>query len=266
MRWRKRPKLASIGLEYLRLRRKGDRRMKSFYTGSTILLACATLLGSLATVQANVSITAASGGSAQSADTASVGGSGAWTTLGPITLIEGKKPDITAGSGVTLILKAPNGFEFNTASTPSISFVSGQDITSANVAVTDPSTLTITMNVAGTGGMDMLTIGATGLQVRPTIGGPLAVSAHIYRPASGGGTAGLAGVTTSADGMTGSNFRSLAEVAGNFVKLQLLMPGETGSPGSPPGKTGLPNPQVAGTAFNAVVNGVDANWNVVPAA
>jgi Bacterial Ig domain len=266
MHWRKRPELASIDLDCPRLRRKGDRRMKSFYTASTILLACACLLGSLATAQATISITAASGGSAMSADTAGIGGSGAWTTLGPITIIEGKNSDISAGSGVTLILKAPSGFEFNPASTPSISFASGQDITSANVAVTDPSTLTITLNVSGTSGADTLIIGAAGLQVRPTLGGPLAANRHIYRPSSGGGTAGLNGVTTSADGSSGSNFGSLAEVPGNFVKLQLLTPGETGSPGSPPGKTGLPNPQVAGTAFNVVVNGVDANWNIVPSA
>jgi hypothetical protein len=266
MRWRKRPKLASIDLDCPRLRRKGDRRMKPFYTGSTILLACASLLGSFATAQANVSITPASGGSAMSADSAGVGGSGAWTTLGPITIAEGQKADISSGSGVTLILKVPSGFEFNAASTPSISFTSGQDVTSASVAVTDSSTLTITLTVSGTGNNDTFVIGATGLQVRPTLGGPLATSRHIYRPSSGGGTATLNGVTTSADGSTGSNFGSLAEVAGSFVKLQLLMPGETGAPGSPPGKTGLPNPQVAGAAFNVVVNGVDANWNVVPTA
>src|SRR5712664_2760139 len=176
MRWRKRPELASIDLDCPRLRRKGDRRMTSFYTCSTILLACACLLGSLATAQATISITAASSGSAMSADTAGIGGSGAWTTLGPITIAEGKKTDISVGSSVTLILKAPSGFEFNTASTPSISFASGQDITSANVVVTDPSTLTITLNISGTGGMDTLIVGAAGLQVRPTFGGPLAAS------------------------------------------------------------------------------------------
>lgn len=266
MRWRKRSNLGLIGLVCLQLRRTGDRLRKSICTRSTIVPTCASLLGSLLTAQATVSVTAASGGSAISADSAATGGSGAWTTLGPITIVEGKKSDISVGSGVTLILKVPSGFELNTSSVPSISFASGQDITSANVAITDPATLTITLNVAGTGGTDSLTIGAAGLQVRPTLGGPLAASRHIYRPSSGGGTAGLNGITTSTDGSSGSNFGSLAEVPGNFVKLQLLLPGETASPGSPPGKTGLPNPQVAGTAFNVVVNGVDANWNIVPAA
>src|SRR2546421_8376331 len=62
---------------------------------------------------ATVSISAALGGAGISADTAGTGGSGAWTTLGAITIIEGKKTDIGIGS-TTLILKAPAGFEFNT--------------------------------------------------------------------------------------------------------------------------------------------------------
>src|SRR5262245_9287455 len=128
MRWRKRPELASIDLDCPGLRRKGVRRMKSFYTGPTILLACACVLGGLVTAQGTISITPASGGSALSADTAGIGGSGAWTTLGPITIAEGNKSDISSGSGVTLILRAPGGFEFNAGSMPSISFTAGRDI------------------------------------------------------------------------------------------------------------------------------------------
>src|SRR5213075_1229115 len=48
-----------------------------------------------------------------------------------------------------------------------------------------------------------------------------------------------------------------------FVKLQLLVPGETAAPGSATGKTGTPPAQIAGTAFNVTVNAVDANWNLV---
>src|SRR6266704_440780 len=46
-------------------------------------------------------------------------------------------------------------------------------------------------------------------------------------------------------------------------KLQLLVPGETAVPGSPAGKTGTPTAQTAGTAFNVMVNAVDANWNLI---
>jgi hypothetical protein len=50
-----------------------------------------------------------------------------------------------------------------------------------------------------------------------------------------------------------------------FVKLQVLMPGETAAPNTPTGKTGTPDPQAAGVEFNVTVNAVDSLWNVVPA-
>jgi hypothetical protein len=70
-------------------------------------------------------------------------------------------------------------------------------------------------------------------------------------------------VTTGSQSGTSS---ALTVNAGAFTKLQLLMPGETAAPGTPTGKTGTPSERTAGTAFNVIVNGVDANWNVVPAA
>ena len=53
--------------------------------------------------------------------------------------------------------------------------------------------------------------------------------------------------------------------AGSFVKLQLLVPGETAAPGTATGKTGTPSAQTAGASFSVTVNAVDANWNVVNA-
>src|SRR5207249_115581 len=50
---------------------------------------------------------------------------------------------------------------------------------------------------------------------------------------------------------------------GAFTQLQLLAPGETGSAGSPTGKTGTPIAQTAGASFSVTVNAVDANWNLV---
>src|SRR5437667_242145 len=55
-----------------------------------------------------------------------------------------------------------------------------------------------------------------------------------------------------------------------LTKLQLLVPGETATPGtssSGSGKTGSPNAQPAGgTPFTVTVNAVDAAWNVVTSA
>ena len=52
-------------------------------------------------------------------------------------------------------------------------------------------------------------------------------------------------------------------VAGSFVKLQVLMPGEVSAPGTATGKTGTPNVQTAGVEFDVTVNAVDANWNII---
>ena len=49
-----------------------------------------------------------------------------------------------------------------------------------------------------------------------------------------------------------------------FVKLQVLMPGETAAPNTPTGKTGTPTAQMAGVPFNVTVNAVDEFWNVTP--
>jgi hypothetical protein len=62
---------------------------------------------------------------------------------------------------------------------------------------------------------------------------------------------------------TSSVSPSITVNAGAFVKLQLLVPGETAAPGTTAGKTGTPNAQTAGTAFNITINAVDANWNLI---
>ena len=49
-----------------------------------------------------------------------------------------------------------------------------------------------------------------------------------------------------------------------FAKLQVLMPGETAAPNTATGKTGTPDAQTVGTAFNVTVNAVDEFWNIVP--
>ena len=50
---------------------------------------------------------------------------------------------------------------------------------------------------------------------------------------------------------------------GAFVKMQILVPGETADPGSPTGKTGTPVAQAIGSPFTVTVNAVDADWNLV---
>ena len=181
-----------------------------------LTLVAGLFLAGASSAFATVTITGASGGGIISADTASNGLSPAWTTLGPVTITEGASTDFTNGTGVTLILKAPAGFQFNTAVTPNVTFTASKNITSAFATMTDASTITITLTVSGTAvSGDSLTIGSTtGIQVRPTASTPLATGNHIYRPSTGGGTAGIRGITNSADGSTGSSFGALTEAPG----------------------------------------------------
>ena len=79
-------------------------------------------------------------------------------------------------------------------------------------------------------------------------------------------TAGSKTVTASditQPSRTANTSPAISVAAGAFVKLQILMPGETADPGSVTGKTGTPTARTAGTAFNVTVNAVDANWNVI---
>src|SRR5439155_14030987 len=79
-------------------------------------------------------------------------------------------------------------------------------------------------------------------------------------------TAGARTVTATdvSDGTKTANTSPAITVSpGAFVKLQLLLPGETAAPGTGAGKTGLPAAQTAGGSYSVTVNAVDANWNVV---
>jgi len=122
-----------------------------------------------------LTITAATGGAAISADTAG----GAWTTLvGPIAT-EG---DAGSASTGTIVLTAPAGFEFNPLATVTVR-VNGlggaQNINGISDGGTIPVTvtktqLTITINSRSRGGDNANTLTWQNIQVRPTAGQPLA--------------------------------------------------------------------------------------------
>src|SRR5439155_1679115 len=72
--------------------------------------------------------------------------------------------------------------------------------------------------------------------------------------------------TDAAGTLTANTSSSVTVNAAAYVKVQLLVPGETAAAGTATGKTGTPTDQIAGTAFNVTVNAVDANWNLVSSA
>src|SRR5438034_45955 len=107
----------------------------------------------------------------------------------------------------------------------------------------------------------------------PTSGGPGSLSGTVTVSAVAGvatfsglsiNTAGTGYKLHAVDGgLTAADSSAFNITGGTFTKLQLLVPGETAAPGTASGKTGTPDPQTAGTAFNVTVNAVDTNWNLV---
>lgn len=55
-------------------------------------------------------------------------------------------------------------------------------------------------------------------------------------------------------------------LAGSFVQVQVLLPGETAAPGTVSGKTGTPDAQVTGVPFDVVVRACDSGWYTVTSA
>ena len=110
-----------------------------------------------------IAVTPAAGGASLSTDTAGVGGTGAFTNLGPITLTETENPDFGPNNqaNVTIILTVPAGYEFNPAQVPSINAAAG-DITALAVAIT-ATKITITYSTDGmANAIDTITVGAGG--------------------------------------------------------------------------------------------------------
>ena len=187
-----------------------------------VIIGLALGLFGLGQSYANVVVTPATGGTNISADTAANSPTPAWTSLSAITIAEATNSpgDFGNGSGKTLVLSLPNGFQFNTSLIPSVSFTPNGNITAVSVTSLTTNKLTITLSVSGTTSNDSLTIGGTtNLQVRPIVGGPLPAARNIFRPTSGGGNAVITGITTDTTGAAGTSFGALSEIAGTVSNL-----------------------------------------------
>lgn len=179
----------------------------------TVVCLVASGFAGVRNAAASVTVTGASGGGSISAATAANAPSPAWTALSTISIAEPSilgNGNFSVGTNVTLILKTPAGFQFNTGASPGVNWTVAKDISTASIVLSDATTLTITLTVTNTSGRDILNI--TGLQVQPTQATPLSTGLHIYRPTTGGGTAVIAGITASSDGSSGDNFGTLTEV------------------------------------------------------
>src|SRR5579859_1516385 len=110
----------------------GIKRFSNNMKSRLCVVASATLVIVLSlpqTVFSNVTVTPATGGTNILADSAANSPTPSWTSLGPITIAENAPGDFNAGTGKTLVLQAPTGFQFNTAQIPSVDFAPGANIT-----------------------------------------------------------------------------------------------------------------------------------------
>lgn len=170
------------------------------------------LLAGSSLVHAAVTVTVATGGSAISADTNIANGTATWTSLTGPKMAEGSAGNIGIG---TIVLNAPAGFSFNTTTAVTIKLTGSNNsskninniATGTSVAVNSISATAITFNVT-----HLSTTGNTltwqGIQVRPTVGTPLA-----------SGNITLGGTATLEDVSAGDSLGSLTEVAGAASQL-----------------------------------------------
>jgi hypothetical protein len=70
----------------------------------------------------------------------------------------------------------------------------------------------------------------------------------------------------SSSGLTSATSANIVVSPAGFTQLQLLVPGESGVPGTANGKTGTATAQIMGIGFDVTVNAVDSYWNLVTTA
>src|ERR1043166_8410258 len=213
-----------------------------------VLLACALLGLCSNSALANVSVTAASGGTGLSADKAQNGATSAFTTLGNIIIQEGATGDFAVQTNKTLILTAPSGWRFNAgtggALATRLSGSGASELVVNSFSVT-ASNLTVNLTVTGTAQTNSLTL--TNIQVQAIEGGALPSSGTMLRTTGNPGTATITGITSGS-----TTFGALSQAVG-ALRLFTVLPGQlftdAGSVAAS-GISGAALAQTAGTAFN----------------
>ncbi len=216
---------------------KLSRKISSIRPTTLLLFFCFFLTAN--SVLANVTILKATGGSI-SADKAANATSPAYTTLGNIRLTEGAVGDFAVGTGVTLTINAPAGWNFNTAASVAVTATAGRNITGQVILSKTSTVITVQFNVTGTTLSDVLTV--TGVQVRATDGAKQSVAGNL----TAGGTATIAGCAA------GANLGTLRTTVG-VARLVVTLPGQTLTDATTfagSGFTGSPSVRTATTSFS----------------
>jgi hypothetical protein len=116
------------------------------------------------------------------------GGATAYTTLSNIMITEGLANDISLATTIPdqLVLNAPTGWQF--AAAPTVTFTSGEDITSFTCTLTSSTTITINIFTSGTTHIDQITISNLQVEATSTSSFPGSVTATT--------ALGITGITT----------------------------------------------------------------------
>ncbi len=154
--------------------------MRSYSKKSRVIAAAGLALVMLIAAWVWAGVSYSAGTYAISADTSSVGGSGAWTTLGAMYYEEIANGDIASGGNLTL--NAPAGYEFNTAAAVSAILFDGDGQAFKNMneraiggsftIVKNATTITLAVATKSQGNVRNI-VRWTGVQIRPTSMTPL---------------------------------------------------------------------------------------------
>src|ERR1051325_8250236 len=188
-------------------------RISAFSLQPSVFCFMAFCLGS---VLADMTVTEPTGGQNISADRALNSTNGAaFTALGNIVITENSADDFADGSGVTLVLVPPFGWQFK-AGTGSVLFTPGRNLSAVSIAVAADSA-TATFTVSGPAALDTLTI--SNLQVQAFDGLIDPFADQYIRPSSDNpGTAVIAGIDDF------SSFAQLYEIPGAARALAVQTP------------------------------------------
>ena len=144
-----------------------------------------------------------------------------YSALGNIVITEGANADFTAGTNVTLILTAPTNFEFQ-ASTGSVTFASGNNISAVAMTSITATTITITYTTSGTNRTDIMTI--SGLFVRAT---NIAGTGNITRTGGTGTISGLVNTTTLTNTLTSTSGSAIPTITTQPIATSVCTTGTT---------------------------------------
>ncbi|WP_343533417.1 T9SS type A sorting domain-containing protein [Pedobacter sp.] len=214
------------------------------------------VLFSTTAVLAQVTVTRPTGGQNLSVERAVGGPLEQFTAIGDIVIADNAAADFTAGTNLLIRLTAPAGWQFEIGTATVIH--AGPKLTASSITESTATYITVSYTATSTvSAGNSLTI--SGLRVKST-SKAVGIAGNITRTSIAGGGI-IAGFGTNAIAAT------LSRAAGPFASLQVLLPGQTNSPGTATGRSNstVATP-VAGASLAVTVNATDYAFNIITSA